>query len=384
MKNLLVVLIVLCPAVAMAWPSSAAPAAQIPHPAVVRVIAAEPNGASLGTGALVAVDESHGLVVTNWHVVRDATGPITVVFPDGFRSGALLLKTDHDWDLAALAIQRPQAQPLPLATEPPRPGEPLSITGYGPEGAYRTVAGRCVKYHTPGGNLPHEIVEVDVEARRGDSGGPIYNSRGEIAGILFGAAGNMWSGGYTMGSYCGRVRKFLAAAYVDFQRLPGNTTMVAQAPAPQPPPPMTAIATTPPPSAENIRSLVTGPPRQVLPETPIFPAEGTGPVPRCGRCASRPVRGTAGLGRQNRRQSAQFASLSSVAVKQPGCPSFAGHRSPADGAISQPDRSDQDHSGGDRHHCDPLSRSAPRGIVGRVVPIPAALGQAKIEKRRKK
>ena len=248
-KNLLAVLIALCPAVAMAWPSPVAPAAQTPHPAVVRVIAAEQNGASLGTGALVAIDEAHGLVVTNWHVVRDATGPITVVFPDGFRSGALLLKTDRDWDLAALAIQRPQAQPLPLATEPPRPGEPLSIAGYGPEGAYRAVVGRCVKYHTPGGNLPHEILEVDVEARRGDSGGPICNSRGEIAGILFGAAGNMWSGGYTMGSYCGRVRLFLAAAYVDFQRLPGNTTMVAQAPAPQPPP-MTATAT-PPPSAEN-------------------------------------------------------------------------------------------------------------------------------------
>ena len=222
MKSLAAILIVLCPAVAMAWPSPPAPAAQTPHPAVVRVIAAEQNGASLGTGALVAVDEAHGLVVTNWHVVRDATGPITVVFPDGFRSGALLLKTDRDWDLAALAIQRPQAQPLPLAIAPPRPGEPLSIAGYGPEGAYRAVAGRCVKYHTPGGNLPHEIIEVDVEARRGDSGGPICNSRGEIAGILFGAAGNIWSGGYTMGSYCGRVRLFLAAAYVDFQRPSGQ------------------------------------------------------------------------------------------------------------------------------------------------------------------
>lgn len=256
----------------MSWPSSTAPAAQTPHPAVVRIIAAEQNGASLGTGALVAVDQSHGLVVTNWHVVRDATGPITVVFPDGFRSGALLLKTDRDWDLAALAIQRPQARPLPLANEPPRPGEPLSITGYGPDGDYRTVAGRCVKYHTPGGNLPHEILEVDVEARRGDSGGPICNSRGEIAGILFGAGGNLWSGGYTMGSYCGRVRLFLAAAYLDFQRIPGDTTMVAQAPAPQPPA-MTATAGLPPPPAENPSPAFTAPPRQGLPGTPGFPAE---------------------------------------------------------------------------------------------------------------
>ena len=265
----------------MVWPASAAPAAQTPHPAVVRIIAAEQDGASLGTGALVAIDESHGLVVTNWHVVRDATGPITVVFPDGFRSGALLLKTDRDWDLAALAIQRPQALPLPLATEAPRPGEPLSIAGYGPDGAYRTVTGRCVKYHTPGGNLPHEILEVDVEARSGDSGGPICNSRGEIAGILFGAAGNMWSGGYTMGSYCGRVRQFLAAAYLDFQRLPGNTTMVAEAPAPQPSSHDGDRHSTT--SGGEHSAAVTSPPRQALPETPIFPEKAPWPVPRCGR-----------------------------------------------------------------------------------------------------
>ena len=178
----------------------------------------------------MAVDEAHGLVVTNWHVVRDATGPITVVFPDGQQSRALLLKTDRDWDLAALAIQRPRAQPLPVAIEPPRPGEPLAIAGYGPEGAYRKAPGRCVRYHSPGGNLPYEILEVNVQARRGDSGGPIYNSRGEIAGVLFGAGGNLWSGGFTMGSYCGRVREFLAAAYLDFERLPGKPAMVAQAP----------------------------------------------------------------------------------------------------------------------------------------------------------
>ncbi len=93
----------------------------------------------------------------------------------------------------------------------------------------------------------------------------------------------MWSGGYTMGSYCGRVRLFLAAAYVDFQRLPGNTTLVAQAPAPQPPPSMTATATAPPRSAENYPAATrstgcpAGLPRQGLPETPVFPAEGAVP-----------------------------------------------------------------------------------------------------------
>jgi hypothetical protein len=188
---------------------------------VVRVIAAEHDGASMGSGSLVAVDANHGLVVTNWHVVRDATGPITVVFPDGFRSGALVLRVDREWDLAALAIQKPNVQPIRVSTDTPQPGEPLTIAGYGPDGMYRAVGGRCTEYLSPSNNLPAELVEVDVQARKGDSGGPIYNSRGEIAGVLFGAGGNFLTGGYTMGSYCGRVRQFLAASYVTFEQLPG-------------------------------------------------------------------------------------------------------------------------------------------------------------------
>ena len=78
-----------------------------PHPAVVRVVSPERDGTSYGSGSLVAVTESTGLVVTNWHVVRDAAGTISVWFPDGFQSPATLLRTDRDWDLAALAIWRP-------------------------------------------------------------------------------------------------------------------------------------------------------------------------------------------------------------------------------------------------------------------------------------
>jgi hypothetical protein len=219
-KCILAVFLALFPTAALAWPTMLAPTTQVPQPAVVRVIAAESDGASMGSGSLVAVDVNHGLVVTNWHVVRDATGPITVVFPDGFRSRALVLRVDRDWDLAALAIQKPNVQPIRVSTETPQRGEPLTIAGYGPDGVYRAVGGRCTEYLSPGSNLPAELVEVDVQARKGDSGGPIYNSRGEIAGVLFGAGGNFFTGGYTMGSYCGRVRQFLAASYVTFEQLP--------------------------------------------------------------------------------------------------------------------------------------------------------------------
>ncbi len=180
-------------------------AGQTPHPAVVRIVVAEGPATSYGSGTLVDVRDQYGLVVTNWHVVRDATGQIEVVFPDGFRSAARPVKFDADWDLAALVIWRPHAAPVPLAAIAPQPGELLTIAGYG-QGSYRQATGRCTQYLAPRIDFPNEMVELDVEARQGDSGGPIFNGRGELAGVLFGA-----SYGTTMGSYAGRVGGFLAS-----------------------------------------------------------------------------------------------------------------------------------------------------------------------------
>lgn len=176
-----------------------------PHPAVARITVQERDGMAFGSGTLVDVEGDQGLVITNWHVVRDAAGDIEVAFPDGFRSKAKVLKTDRDWDLAALVIWRPNVPPAPLAAQAPAPGEVLTIAGYG-SGDFRAATARCTQYVSPGKQLPYEMVEVGTEARQGDSGGPIFNERGEVAGVLFGAGG-----GTTSGSYVGRVRWFLAS-----------------------------------------------------------------------------------------------------------------------------------------------------------------------------
>lgn len=178
------------------------PAAQ-PLPAVARIVVPEKDGTSYGSGTLVDVHDRFGLVITNWHVVSEASGTIAVHFPDGFRSGAKVVKLDRDWDLAALAIWKPLAEPLPLSPLAPQPGQPLTIAGYG-NGPYRMATGRCTQFLSPGPDFPSEIVELSAAARQGDSGGPILNDRGELAGVLFGE-----SQGLTSGSHCGRVRMFL-------------------------------------------------------------------------------------------------------------------------------------------------------------------------------
>ena len=201
-----------------------------PHPSVARIVVPERDGASLGSGTLVAVTDHYGLVLTNWHVVRDGNGKVVVVFPSGFRSGAVVVKVDPDWDLAALAIQRPPIAPVPIASQIPRPGDRLAIAGYG-SGEYRIVGGKCVQYLSPGGSLPFELIELSAGARQGDSGGPILNWQGELAGVLFGSA---W--GKTSGSHCGRVRQFVSSLPTPFDsgildRVPiesNRSTMLAE------------------------------------------------------------------------------------------------------------------------------------------------------------
>lgn len=179
-------------------------AAGAQHPAVCRVVVEESMGQAFGSGTLIDAREDYGLVVTNWHVVRDATGKIEVQFPGGFRSEARPVKLDETWDLAALVVWRPPTEPVRLATEAPVVGDLLTIHGYG-QGDYRQAWGRCTDYYSPTQGMPQELVELNVEARQGDSGGPIFNAQGEMAGVLFGAGQ-----GTTLGSFGGRVNQFLA------------------------------------------------------------------------------------------------------------------------------------------------------------------------------
>src|SRR4051812_33629725 len=203
-----------------------APGNVTPHPAVARIIVPEDGATAFGSGTLVGVNKDHGLVITNWHVVRDGTGLVEVVFPDGFRSNAKPLKVDSDWDLAALVIWRPRVEPVKIASQPPRQGDLLTIHGYG-RGQYRIATGHCTNYLSPRIDFPHEMVELDVEARQGDSGGPIFNQSGELAGVLFGAGQ-----GTTLGSFAPRVRYFLATAVPDFEKSTTQAVVAADRPAP--------------------------------------------------------------------------------------------------------------------------------------------------------
>lgn len=177
--------------------------------AVVRVTAAEGNVRHHGSGVLVSVTGSTGTILTNWHVIRDGRDGVVVKWPNGTTTPAKVQRSDAVWDLAALAVANPPAAPVPVAVQAPQIGDRLTIAGYGPKGVYLEQTGAVTDYVSPQNITHRQIVEMRAAARNGDSGGPMFNADGELAGVLFGHAN-----GRTFGSCSTRVAAFLEGARV--------------------------------------------------------------------------------------------------------------------------------------------------------------------------
>jgi hypothetical protein len=121
------------------------------------------------------------------------------------------------------------------------------------------VTGRLTQYYSPGGNQPSEIIELSAPARNGDSGGPILNRRGELAGTLFGTAF-----GRTMGSYCGRLQWFVNSVDGDFRRISSQAMLAQQS---RRDVPLAAINSSVPPANQN--TTATNPAGQLADDGPF-------------------------------------------------------------------------------------------------------------------
>lgn len=196
--------------------------------AVARIENRLPGGmAAYASGVLVAKDERCGRILTCDHLFRDGVGRITVWLPDeaGFTAyEARLLARNSADDLALLAIAAPPNRPVGLADSPPRSGQQVMMAGYGPDGVYRAVRGQVLGYVQKAGSAGAETLQIRAAAREGDSGGPIVDASGRLVAILWGTDGYR-----TVGTYCGRIRQFLA-------NLLGGGDRPVGPPAPQPSP----------------------------------------------------------------------------------------------------------------------------------------------------
>lgn len=138
---------------------------------------------STGSGTLIARDEDTGLVLTCAHLFDDAADRIVVTFANGQRFGARLLDRDRAHDLAALAIRRPEIEPISVADAVAT--GPLTACGFGPTGQFRCVRGDVTGQPTAvGATFP--AVTIRGAVRPGDSGGAVLNAAGLLVGVIWG------------------------------------------------------------------------------------------------------------------------------------------------------------------------------------------------------
>ena len=137
---------------------------------------------ALGSGFII---DAGGLVVTNNHVIEGAD-EITVVLDDGTRYRATLRGHDAKTDLALLEIKADS--PLPHLSwgnsEAARVGDWVVAVG-NPFGLGGTVTAGIVSAR--GRDIQSgpfdDFIQIDVPINRGNSGGPLFDTQGQVIGI---------------------------------------------------------------------------------------------------------------------------------------------------------------------------------------------------------
>ena len=140
----------------------------------------------LGSGVLISAD---GKIMTAAHVVQTADR-VAVQFQDGKRYPAHVVSSSVRADLALLQLdQLPRTMaPAKLGnSDSLRVGDEIIVIG-APYGlGYTLTVGHLSGRHTEGGVVSGgqvELLQTDAAINMGNSGGPMFNMKGEVVGIV--------------------------------------------------------------------------------------------------------------------------------------------------------------------------------------------------------
>jgi serine protease Do len=158
---------------------------------------------SLGSGFII---DAKGIVVTNHHVIENAE-EIRVILADETSFTAKVLGQDKKTDIAILKIEPGDTKLAAVAfgdSDSLRVGDWVLAIG-NPFGLGGTVtAGIVSAFGRDIGNGPYDdFIQTDASINRGNSGGPLFNTEGEVIGIntaIFSQSGGSVGIGFAIAS----------------------------------------------------------------------------------------------------------------------------------------------------------------------------------------
>src|SRR6187200_359053 len=149
----------------------------------------QPEGGGTATGSGFVIDEE-GHLLTNNHVVADATKISVKLGSDDRSYPAKVVGTDPATDVALLKVDVPSDKLHPIAlgdSSELEVGDPVVAIG-NPFGLDRTVTSGIVsalqrQIEAPNGFSISHVIQTDAAINPGNSGGPLIDAEGRVVGI---------------------------------------------------------------------------------------------------------------------------------------------------------------------------------------------------------
>jgi S1-C subfamily serine protease len=171
-------------------------------PSVVSISVELPGGRGEGSGFLISSD---GAIVTNAHVVADATA-VSVTMHDGSRHKATVVGVDRTDDLAVIdidgtglaALTLGDSTGLAVGTPVVAIGNALGLTG-GPTATSGIVSGVDRSIDTNNGEHLSHLLQTDAAINPGNSGGPLLTLDGRVVGVNSAGATDAQNVGFAIG-----------------------------------------------------------------------------------------------------------------------------------------------------------------------------------------
>lgn len=148
------------------------------------------SSAVTGTGFFIS---ENGYIVTNYHVIEYAyTGgqDLTVMLHDGTRYSASIVGVEESNDIAVLKIDAANLSPADLGDSDSLTvgdtvyavGNPLGDLDFSMSTGHVSALDRVIKTDENVDSI--NMFQIDAAVNSGNSGGPVYNTRGEVIGVV--------------------------------------------------------------------------------------------------------------------------------------------------------------------------------------------------------